>query len=244
MQVRIPGSDVPDVAFEVLNVDDVEADDCLSHITKALVSTRNFGSVNWIGKGAYGVQSDVSFSQPIAIIERPLRLRQIRFRAIQGSEQRADILLVRFLRAEQAIWSALTNQQRDGQVPGSLRSKSTLINPIVNIVVRPLIHLINLLLQILRQKLNIFILVREQVVEGMIQHPDNFRGLVGNDFVLDFVVEGWDGEAPGVVGFDGEIDVSQVLQHISTSLANFVTSTAIATEPARFARCRGKYDLQ
>lgn len=92
----------------------------------------------------------------------------------------------------------------------SLRCETRLINPIINIIVRPLIRLVDLGLQILGQEIHFGVLVRKQVVEFMIHHADNLTALVADDRLLHFVVQRRHREAAGVVGLDVKVDVAEV----------------------------------
>lgn len=72
VQSRIAGADVADVAFEMLNVNRVEADDG-------------------------GVEAYVRFGDSFSEIERSRSLCQMGFSAIEGAEQGSESFLVGFL---------------------------------------------------------------------------------------------------------------------------------------------------
>jgi hypothetical protein len=90
------------------------------------------------------------------------------------------------------------------------RGKTGLVNTIVDVVVSPLVRLLDLRLQVLRQEVDFLVLLRQQVVELGVEHADDLAGLVADDRVLLGVVEGRDREAPLVVLVDVEVDVAQV----------------------------------
>ena len=73
MESRIPGSDIPDVTFEMLHIHWIEADD---------------------GR----VQTHIRLCDSIAKVKRIGLLRQVFFGTIEGGEELRDSFFVRFLR--------------------------------------------------------------------------------------------------------------------------------------------------
>lgn len=90
------------------------------------------------------------------------------------------------------------------------RREPRFIHPVIDIIIRPLIRLLNLLLQILREQVDRAILLINDIIELGVEHSDDLGGLVGDDGVLFFVPEGGDGEATGVVFVCGKVEVAEV----------------------------------
>lgn len=59
----------------------------------------------------------------------------------------------------------------------SVRSKARFVDPIVDIIIRPVICPFNLCPQLLREKVNAPILVVDDVIEFCVEHADDFAGL-------------------------------------------------------------------
>ena len=66
-------------------------------------------------------------------------------------------------------------------------------------------------MEVLGEEDDVFVLLVDEVVECGVEHADDFGGFVGDDGFVLFVVECGDGEAAGVVGVDGEIDVAKMV---------------------------------
>ena len=90
------------------------------------------------------------------------------------------------------------------------RGETGLVHAIVDIVVRPLIRLLDLRLQVFRQEIDFLVLLGQQVVEFSVEHADDLAGLVADDRVLLGIVERRDREAAFVVLVHVEVDVAQV----------------------------------
>jgi len=90
------------------------------------------------------------------------------------------------------------------------RGKTGLVDTVVDVVVSPLVRLLDLGLQVFGQEVDFLVLLREQVVELGVEHADDLAGFVADDGVLLGVVEGGDREAALVVSVHVEIDVAQV----------------------------------
>ena len=69
-----------------------------------------------------------------------------------------------------------------------LRSKSALVDTIVDIIVSPLIDSLNFIFQIARQQVDFGELLWKQGVELVVQHTDNLAGLIADDPLLLLVV--------------------------------------------------------
>ena len=81
---------------------------------------------------------------------------------------------------------------------------------IIHIVVSPLIGLVNLLLKVFWQKIDLLIFLGDDIVELMIEHPDNLAGLVADNLVLLLVVKGRNSEATRIIWFLRKVDVTQM----------------------------------
>lgn len=117
-----------------------------------------------------------------------LVLREMRFGAVERFEELCHCGLVGFLGGGEA---------------GA-------VDAVVDVVVGPLVGLFDLFLEVGGEEVDGGFGGREEGVEGVVHHANDLGGFVGDDFVLEFVVQGRDGEAAGVVGVDGEVDVAEV----------------------------------
>lgn len=96
------------------------------------------------------VQADVGLGDLVAKVERPRRvLREVRFCAVQGGEEGLDVLLVGLGRGCEA----------------------GLVHAVVDEIVGPLVGIVNLLSQILRVEVDLFVLVFYEVIKlNTVQH--------------------------------------------------------------------------
>jgi len=136
------------------------------------------------------IQPNIRLRNLLPKIIRPRPLSQMLLRTIQRLKKRSNSLLVRLLRSREP----------------------TLINSVIDIIIRPLVSLFNLPLQFLRQKVQFLVFAFEQMVEFMIEHADDLTALIAYDFLLFFVVEGGNCEAAGVVGVAFEVYVPDVCE--------------------------------
>ena len=104
MDCWIPAADISNVALKVLHVDNVEADDRL-HVTQSVDDSATRKAPHSLEEEkvvvvveTYSIQPHITLCQPVAIIVRPATLRQIGLCAVEGLEQRVDVLFVGFLR--------------------------------------------------------------------------------------------------------------------------------------------------
>jgi len=91
-----------------------------------------------------------------------------------------------------------------------LRGKARLVDTVVDVVVSPLVRLLDLRLQILGQKHHILVLIVQQVVELSVEHADDLARLIADDGVLLCVVKRRDRESALVVFVHVEVDITQM----------------------------------
>lgn len=185
VQVRIPGANVAQVALEVLDVDGIEADDC------GVEADVGFGGVRGgeqVGGGGLGEGS---------------------FDAVEGGEEGGHVFGVGFFGAA-GVWSVRCSNGREERVRESIRSEAGLVHAVVDVVVDPVVHLFDVFLQVFGVKVNVLVLLGELVVEGGVEHADDFAAFVADDLAGFLVVESGHGEASAVVGVLLEVDVPDV----------------------------------
>jgi hypothetical protein len=180
VKVWVSATNVTDVALEVLNVDGIEADD---------------------GRE----KADVLLCQAVAEVEWAAGLCEICFCAIERGEECGDGLFVRFLSSR--WWLVWIYGSCGWQ---NIRSKARFVDTIVDIVVSPLVSLLDLGLQVLRKENHVLILVFEQVVEFGVEHANDLARLVADDGVLLGVIKRGDRESTFVVLIHVKVDVTQV----------------------------------
>ena len=111
-------------------------------------------------------QSHIRLSHSVTVVVRPRRLSQLGLSFVKRSKESLHVLRVSFLG----------------------RGKARLVDAIVDIVISPFVCLLNLRFQILWEQVELGILLWQEVIEGMIEHPDNLTRLVANDAPLLLVV--------------------------------------------------------
>jgi hypothetical protein len=108
---------------------------------------------------------------------------------IQRLKQRNHILLIRLLR----------------------RGKPGLVHPVIDLVIVPLVGLVNLLPQILRVQVELFgILVVQKVIKLRVEHAQDLAALVVDDGLRLLVVQHGHGETPRVGRVGLVVDVAEV----------------------------------
>jgi hypothetical protein len=91
-----------------------------------------------------------------------------------------------------------------------VRSEPRPINPIINIIINPLIHLLNLVLQLLGKKIQLLILILHQIVKRMVEHADNLTTLIADNLLLLLVVQRRDGKPAFVVRTLRKVNVAEM----------------------------------
>lgn len=119
------------------------------------------------------------------------------------------------------------------EMTGDSRSETTLIHAIVNIVVNPLIQLVNLTSQSLGQQIHAAILLVQQIVKHMVEHANDLTALIVDDAFLNLVVQSGDSETALVVWILLEVDVAEMC----VGLVERVRSDVLARE-LLVARCK------
>ena len=88
MKRRVSASNVPDIALEVLDVDDVESNNGLYYPSP---------TITFAYADTYRIKSNISFCNSIAVVVRAGRFGEVCLCSIEGFEQLCYILLVSFL---------------------------------------------------------------------------------------------------------------------------------------------------
>ena len=166
-------------------------------------------NVNWIKPYNCGVQADVGFGDVLAKIVGIGVFREVFFHAIK--------------RVEEWVYG--------GFVRGLSGRESRFVDAIVDVIVGPVVGCFNFGLEILGEKVNLFVFLGNDVVEFGVKHADDLAGLdvderlaesmcelcsfssaylIAHNLVLFDVVESRHCEAAFIVGADIEIDVSQM----------------------------------
>ena len=103
-------------------------------------------------------------------------------------------------------------ERHDRLLVGALgRGKPTFVHPIVYIIIGPLVRLLDLRFQLVRQQHDILVSLRQQIIKLGIEHPNDLRGLIADDRLLLLVVQGRDREAAFILRVDLEVDVAEEL---------------------------------
>ena len=110
----------------------------------------------------------------------------------------------------------------------SVRSKARFVDPIVDVVICPVICPFDFISQLLGEKVNTLIPSGEYVIKFCVEHADDFAGLnvdtissrfrfrrVETDLIADYlvlfdVIKRWYSETPCVVGINVEVNVSKM----------------------------------
>lgn len=91
-------------------------------------------------------------------------------------------------------------------VPG----KARLVDTVVDVIVSPLVGLLNLRLQILGKQNDVLVLVVQQVVELSVEHANDLAGFVADDGLLLGIVKSRDSEPALVILVHVKVNVAQV----------------------------------
>ena len=194
VKVGVAAADVANVALKVLHIDGVEADDGCE-------------------------EADVLLCEAVAEVEWTAGLGKVCFRTIQGFEELGDGLLVGFLGANRMlVW--ILDVMAWQEVPG----KTRLVDTVVDVIVSPLVRLLDLRLQVLRKKNHVLVLVVQQVVEFCVEHANDLAGLVADNGLLLGVVKSGNREPALVVLVHVKVDITQV----SETLVNGVGLDVLA----------------
>lgn len=133
---------------------------------------------------------DIGFGQLTADKEFP-SITQDTFQLVQSLCQGGKGSLVRFLSS----------------------GESSLVNPIIDIIVDPFIDFVNLFPQVLGVKIQILLLaIGQNRVESSVQIPDNFTRLVTDDSIVLSVPQSGDSKSSIVARFGLSVDLVQVVE--------------------------------
>jgi len=100
--------------------------------------------VNRVKSDQRGVEPDVSLRDLLPVVIRTLfRLREMFLYSVEGFEEGHHGLLVGFLS----------------------RGESGAVHPVVYIVVRPFVRFLDLLLQVLREQVDVLVFLREEIIK-------------------------------------------------------------------------------
>jgi hypothetical protein len=95
-------------------------------------------------------------------------------------------------------------------IVGGKTYEARFVDTIVDVVVSPLVSLLDLGLQVLGEENHVLVLVFEQVVEFSVEHANDLARLVADDGVLLGVIKRGDRESAFVVLVHVKVDVTQV----------------------------------
>lgn len=90
------------------------------------------------------------------------------------------------------------------------RRKASLIHPIIDFVIRPLVRFFDIRLEFLGEKIYFFVLFVNQIVEFGVEHPQYFTRLIADNFLLLNIVQGRNGKAAFVFRVDTKVNVPEV----------------------------------
>ena len=151
MDRRIPRAYITNIAFEVLYV-------------------------YWIESSNGGVQANVCLGDLLAKVEGVRMLGQVGFSPVKCTKQRLDGFFVAFLCATYRL--SLSAGRKRGL---DLRSESSFVHAIIDVVICPIIGLLNLFLQIHREQIHVLKLFGKEVVEFCVKHSYNLTRLIMDD---------------------------------------------------------------
>jgi hypothetical protein len=159
VEVWIASADVANVALEVLYVDRIEAHDG-------------------------GVETDVSFGDGGRRKEvRSRRLGEARFEAIEGFEELSNCFCVCFFGPD-GLWSV----EKMSIVTPHVRCKTGFVYSIVHVVVHPFVHFLNVLSQLLGEKVHLLVLVLDYIVKSGVEHSNDLTTFVAHNPVRLLVI--------------------------------------------------------
>lgn len=91
-----------------------------------------------------------------------------------------------------------------------VRREAGFVDAVVDVVVDPFVHFVDLLLVLLGEEIDMFVLLLHEVVECVVEHADDLGGLVVDYSLLLLIVQRRDSEATLIVGVLLEVDVAEV----------------------------------
>lgn len=91
-----------------------------------------------------------------------------------------------------------------------VRGKARLVDTVVDVIVSPLVRLLDLRLQVLREKNHVLVLVVQQVVEFSVEHANDLAGLVAHDGLLLGIVKSRHREPTLIVFVHVKVDIAQM----------------------------------
>jgi hypothetical protein len=180
VEIWVTRANVTDVAFEMLDVYRIEADDC------GVEADVGFGGC-WRGEEEGGFGGGEGG-----------------FQAVERGKKRGYGFGVGFFCTGGLLAAVKTGMN------GDLRGKSRFVYAIVDIVVHPLIHLLNFLPQVLGEQIELLVFVIQQVVKGIVEHADDLAALIADNLVGLLVVERGNCEAAFIVGVLRKVDIAEV----------------------------------
>lgn len=108
----------------------------------------------------------------------------------------------------------------------NIRSKPRFIHPVVNIIINPAIHLLNLSLQFLGKQIHFLVLIRNDVVKRRIHHSNNLRTLITHNALRLFVVQCRHRKSSFIVGILLKVNIAEVrvvwVERVGSGVAGYV----------------------
>jgi hypothetical protein len=97
-----------------------------------------------------------------------------------------------------------------GRIKSNIRSESTLVHAVINVIVDPIVHLLNLFLQLGREEVNRSILFLDLVVKCLIEHANDLAAFVAHNLAGLLIVQRRHRKAPVIVWILLEVDVADM----------------------------------
>ena len=135
--------------------------------------------IDWVEANDGSIEANICFSNIGTEEVRSSVFGKVSFGAVKGGKKGFDGFLVRFLRSGngQLVGKVLQRGNWGRTTRTSVRSKARFVDPVVDVIISPVVCLFNLCSQSLRKEINALILVRKYVIKCGIEHAYDFAGL-------------------------------------------------------------------
>ena len=135
--------------------------------------------IDWVKANDGSIEANICFSDVGTEIKWSSVLCKVSFGAVKGGKKGFDGFLVRFLRSGngQLVGKVLQRGSLGRATRTSVRSKARFVDPIVDVIIDPIVCPFNLCSQSLRKEVNALILDGKYVIKCGVEHSYNFAGL-------------------------------------------------------------------
>ena len=135
--------------------------------------------IDWVEANDGSIEANICFSDVGTKIKWSSMFCKMSFGAVKGGKKRVDGFLVRFLRSDnsQLVGKVLQRGDLGRATTTSVRSKARFVDPVVDVIIGPIVCPFNLCSQSLRKEVNALILAGKYVIKCGIEHAYNFAGL-------------------------------------------------------------------